>query len=241
MDVCKICPEFKPSTGQCKQCGCFMRAKVLLPMQACPIGKWQMTQDNQWNTRRPNYQAFSGQYNEGAWSTEMNIYNVGGSDPGGTPGPNRSFSWPITFSNDGRQKFDTAVDDSGVCSIQGYGTQFNLGGFNAWTRRTTSDYIPAGSYIITMTTNNGGGGPWGVAADWVGYDPIPAPSLDQPSVSGLYNGYILRGTSVEVQFRVSYLDAQVSSTTGIPACAAVSIGSIEFAPPISEEIKASTF
>lgn len=40
MDVCKICPEFKPSTGQCKQCGCFMRAKVLLPMQACPIGKW---------------------------------------------------------------------------------------------------------------------------------------------------------------------------------------------------------
>lgn len=174
-----------------------------------------MTQDNQWNTRRPNYQAFSGQYNEGAWSTEMNLYNVGGSDPGGAPGSNRSFSWPITFSNDGRQKFDTAVDDSGVCSIQGYGTQFNLGGFNAWTRRTTSDYIPAGSYIITMTTNNGGGGPWGVAADWVGYDPIPAPSLDRPSVNGLYNGYILRGTSVEVEFRVSYLDAQVSSTSVI--------------------------
>ena len=145
----------------------------------------------------------------------MNSYNVGGSDSGGTPGPNRSFSWPITFSNDGRQKFDTAVDDSGTCSISGYGYQFNLGGFTGWSRRTTSDYIPAGSYIITMTSNNGGGGPWGVAADWVGYDPIPAPSLSSGSISNQSNGYLLRGTSSRIQYNVSSLDNSVYNTNTI--------------------------
>ena len=54
-----------------------------------------------------------------------------------------------------------------------------------------------------MTTNNGGGGPWGVAADWVGYDPIPAPSLSSGSVSNLFNGYLLRGTSSRIQYSVS--------------------------------------
>ncbi len=40
MDICAICPEFKSSTGQCRKCGCFMKAKVLFPVAACPIGKW---------------------------------------------------------------------------------------------------------------------------------------------------------------------------------------------------------
>jgi hypothetical protein len=38
--ICKECPEFFKLTAQCKKCGCFMKLKVLLPGQECPIGKW---------------------------------------------------------------------------------------------------------------------------------------------------------------------------------------------------------
>ena len=27
-------------TAQCKKCGCFMKLKVVIPNQKCPIGKW---------------------------------------------------------------------------------------------------------------------------------------------------------------------------------------------------------
>lgn len=39
-DICKKCPEFFKLTNQCKKCGCFMKIKVLLPNQKCPIGNW---------------------------------------------------------------------------------------------------------------------------------------------------------------------------------------------------------
>ena len=39
-DICKICPEFFAPTAQCKQCGCFMKIKVLIPNQKCPLNNW---------------------------------------------------------------------------------------------------------------------------------------------------------------------------------------------------------
>jgi len=38
--ICQQCPKFIKITGQCKECGCIMKAKTLLPNANCPIGKW---------------------------------------------------------------------------------------------------------------------------------------------------------------------------------------------------------
>tara|TARA_B100001939_G_C16879098_1_gene590049 strand:- start:468 stop:641 length:174 start_codon:yes stop_codon:yes gene_type:complete len=38
--ICKECPELFHPTAQCKKCGCFMRVKVLMPDQKCPLDKW---------------------------------------------------------------------------------------------------------------------------------------------------------------------------------------------------------
>ena len=39
-DICKECPELFTPTAQCKKCGCFMKLKVVIPNQKCPLGKW---------------------------------------------------------------------------------------------------------------------------------------------------------------------------------------------------------
>jgi hypothetical protein len=39
-DICTQCPEFVKLTGQCKQCGCFMKAKTRLAGASCPLNKW---------------------------------------------------------------------------------------------------------------------------------------------------------------------------------------------------------
>jgi len=42
MKICIECENFVASTKQCKLCGCFMPAKVLVPMMRCPANpsKW---------------------------------------------------------------------------------------------------------------------------------------------------------------------------------------------------------
>ena len=40
MSICASCPELVGLTKQCKQCGCFMPAKVKLEAATCPLGKW---------------------------------------------------------------------------------------------------------------------------------------------------------------------------------------------------------
>tara|TARA_R100000005_G_C4937161_1_gene163415 strand:+ start:685 stop:891 length:207 start_codon:yes stop_codon:yes gene_type:complete len=34
------CEQYMPTTGQCRQCGCFVRAKVKVADEKCPLGKW---------------------------------------------------------------------------------------------------------------------------------------------------------------------------------------------------------
>lgn len=38
--ICKQCPKLIKTTSQCKECGCFMKAKTKLQKATCPLGKW---------------------------------------------------------------------------------------------------------------------------------------------------------------------------------------------------------
>ena len=40
MAICRECPDFIKSIGQCSRCGCFMHVKTLLKNSECPLGKW---------------------------------------------------------------------------------------------------------------------------------------------------------------------------------------------------------
>ena len=40
LNICLECPELLQLTKQCKQCGCFMKAKVQIQKATCPMGKW---------------------------------------------------------------------------------------------------------------------------------------------------------------------------------------------------------
>jgi hypothetical protein len=137
-----------------------------------------MTLDSQWTTRSANSAGYTGQNSNGGWSAQMNSLNIGGSDSGS--GASRTYSWSITFQSFGKQQFRTAVDDTGSISIDGV-FQFNSGGFGGWTLRETPTNFAPGTYTISMSSVNSGGGPWGMAADWVGVS-TPSP----PSITSFY-------------------------------------------------------
>lgn len=40
IEICKSCDQLN-SLNFCKQCGCFMPAKVRLKGVSCPVGKWR--------------------------------------------------------------------------------------------------------------------------------------------------------------------------------------------------------
>lgn len=136
-----------------------------------------MTNDFSWTSRSSG----GPQYYEPAWSNFMNTYNIGGTEPG-TYNVTRQYNWTITFNNYGKQKFWTAVDDYGDVRINGQ-YQFNMGGYNGQSSRTTPGYFAPGTYTISATSVNSGAGPYGVALDWYGFDPPPPPTINSFSAS----------------------------------------------------------
>lgn len=38
--ICEACDRFNSTLKICKECGCFMPAKVMIPIVSCPLGKW---------------------------------------------------------------------------------------------------------------------------------------------------------------------------------------------------------
>ena len=38
--ICGACEHLFKPTWTCKKCGCFMKIKVRMELQDCPIGKW---------------------------------------------------------------------------------------------------------------------------------------------------------------------------------------------------------
>ena len=144
-----------------------------------------MTQDFNFTSRSPNNQGFTGQNTQSptGWSGFMNNLNIGGQDGGGSGnGSNRTFSWTITFNTFGRQRFYSAVDDQGGIFING-SAQATMGGFNGQTLITTTNYYAPGTYTLSATVINSGGGPWGVALDWVDAVPPPPPTVTSFSAS----------------------------------------------------------
>lgn len=41
MDICKSCPHFNPTLGNCMICKCFLSVKTKLKQESCPIGQWK--------------------------------------------------------------------------------------------------------------------------------------------------------------------------------------------------------
>ena len=37
---CQACPKFDEDFGQCKECSCFVKVKVMLTTEGCPRGFW---------------------------------------------------------------------------------------------------------------------------------------------------------------------------------------------------------
>lgn len=136
-----------------------------------------MTNDFSWTSRSTG----GPQHNDPAWSSFMNTYNIGGTEPG-VYNTTRQYNWTITFNNYGKQKFWTAVDDYGDVRINGQ-YQFNMGGFGGQTSRTTPGYFAPGTYTISAISVNSGAGPYGVALDWYGFDPPPPPTINSFSAS----------------------------------------------------------
>lgn len=40
LQTCEECPRLFRPTSQCKECGCFVKAKTSLKNAQCPLGKW---------------------------------------------------------------------------------------------------------------------------------------------------------------------------------------------------------
>jgi len=38
--ICRECPSYVESTSMCKECGCIMKIKAMLPCSECPLKKW---------------------------------------------------------------------------------------------------------------------------------------------------------------------------------------------------------
>ena len=134
-----------------------------------------------WNTRNVDTSGNTGgQGFDSAWSSQMNSLNIGGRDS--SAGLVRQYYWSITFDNYGKQQFRTAVDDSGEIYINGV-YQFDSGGYQGWTLRETPGYFSPGTYTISMTSRNTGSGPWGLAAQWVGFVVPPPPTVTSFSAS----------------------------------------------------------
>lgn len=41
--ICKSCEYFAPTLKLCRQCSCFLPAKVTMAIAPCPIQKWSAT------------------------------------------------------------------------------------------------------------------------------------------------------------------------------------------------------
>ena len=45
--ICKDCVELKPTMigWKCSECGCYVKAKSMIPTSKCPLGKWELDND----------------------------------------------------------------------------------------------------------------------------------------------------------------------------------------------------
>ena len=41
LNICKACDYYNADRITCRKCRCFLRAKVHLPHEKCPVGRWR--------------------------------------------------------------------------------------------------------------------------------------------------------------------------------------------------------
>ena len=44
-EICSTCDRLDPVPNRCRECGCFLDAKVHFSLEACPLGKWRESDD----------------------------------------------------------------------------------------------------------------------------------------------------------------------------------------------------
>jgi hypothetical protein len=44
LSICRQCDSFRTRSKTCKECGCYVPAKVIFANVSCPIQKWQKNQ-----------------------------------------------------------------------------------------------------------------------------------------------------------------------------------------------------
>ena len=49
-EICKSCERFEADANRCKVCGCYVKPKVSMTYETCPIGKWKQDESSfdQW-------------------------------------------------------------------------------------------------------------------------------------------------------------------------------------------------
>ena len=47
LSTCRECPSYDDIQHRCKECGCFLGAKVKFSASSCPLGKWEES-DMKW-------------------------------------------------------------------------------------------------------------------------------------------------------------------------------------------------
>ena len=40
LGICSQCDQLDKQSLKCKQCGCLMKVKTLIPLASCPLNKW---------------------------------------------------------------------------------------------------------------------------------------------------------------------------------------------------------
>lgn len=68
--TCKECPSYDDIQHRCKECGCFIGAKVKFSAASCPLGKWEVS-DQKW--ARDEYETIVDSFDE---ETKELINNV---------------------------------------------------------------------------------------------------------------------------------------------------------------------
>ena len=157
-----------------------------------------VTEDFNWTTRSPqldNIVGAQGSDPNNQWTTFLTNTNVGGTEPEGTT-VTRSIEWKININDEGRQIFNTAVDDDADVYIDNV-FQFSLNTYNSNTSLTTADIISAGEHTIRIEHVNTGG-PYGVAMDWTGYVPPVPPTVSL--TSNATNNTIYKGENVTLTY-----------------------------------------
>lgn len=57
LNICSLCEHHDYIMNRCKECGCFLNAKVIFAGNSCPIGKWDIVKQEDVETSEVNIES----------------------------------------------------------------------------------------------------------------------------------------------------------------------------------------